>query len=74
VRPQAVVASIIDMAHRLGMKVIAESVENEEQLKQLGDMKCDEAQGYFFSRPVNPARISELLRQQEGQIDAVPAL
>jgi diguanylate cyclase (GGDEF)-like protein len=74
VRPQAVVASIIDMAHRLGMKVIAESVENEEQLKQLGEMGCDEAQGYFFSRPVNPARISELLRQQEGQVDAVPAL
>jgi EAL domain-containing protein (putative c-di-GMP-specific phosphodiesterase class I) len=74
VRPQAVVASIIDMAHRLGMKVIAESVENEDQLNQLGEMQCDEAQGYFFSRPVNPARISELLQQQENHADAIPAL
>jgi diguanylate cyclase (GGDEF)-like protein len=74
VRPQAVVASIIGMAHRLGMKVIAESVENEDQLKQLGEMACDEAQGYFFSRPVNPARISELLLQQEPHGDVVAVL
>jgi diguanylate cyclase (GGDEF)-like protein len=72
-RPQAIVASIIEMAHRLDMKVIAESVENSDQLKLLGEMRCDEAQGYFFSRPVNPARIFALLELQDHPAAAVSA-
>jgi diguanylate cyclase (GGDEF)-like protein len=67
-RPHAIVASIIEMAHRLDMKVIAESVENADQLSLLGEMTCDEAQGYFFSRPVNPARILELLERQDHRV------
>ncbi len=43
--------SIINMANRLGMKVIAEGVETEYQRKLLKDFSCDYGQGYFFARP-----------------------
>ena len=49
---QALVTAAIAMAHALGIKVIAEGVENESQLAILMSKKCDIAQGYLFSRPV----------------------
>lgn len=54
--------SIISMAHRLGVRVIAEGVETEDQLKLLKDHKCDEMQGYYFSEPVPVDRFTELLK------------
>ncbi len=59
----AITEAIIAMAHSLKLKVIAESVETEEQLRFLRKHGCDEMQGYFFSKPV-PA--SELLRLLQG--------
>lgn len=47
--------AIITMAHRLGMKVVAEGVETEEQCELLKQAGCDYAQGYLFSRPVSAA-------------------
>ncbi len=47
-----VVRTIVAMSHHLGIKVIAEGVETPEQLLFLAQRKCDEAQGYYFSRPV----------------------
>ncbi len=47
------VKSIIDMAHTLGFQVIAEGVENAQQLKVLLDFGCDIFQGYYFSKPVS---------------------
>ncbi len=44
--------AIISMAHSLGLKVVAEGVENMTQLIQLCSLNCDYAQGYFFSKPV----------------------
>ena len=41
------------MAHNLGLKVIAEGVEDKEQLRFLQLRDCDFVQGYFFSRPVS---------------------
>jgi EAL domain-containing protein (putative c-di-GMP-specific phosphodiesterase class I)/PleD family two-component response regulator len=55
--------SIISMAHRLGVTVIAEGVETSAQLNFLKDYKCDEIQGYFFSKPVPAEKFTELLRQ-----------
>jgi diguanylate cyclase (GGDEF)-like protein len=46
------VEAIITMAHGLGMEVVAEGVETEQQLKFLRDRHCDFAQGYLFSRPL----------------------
>ena len=47
-----VVRTIVAMSHHLGIKVIAEGVENTDQLRILAQRKCDEAQGFLFSRPV----------------------
>lgn len=51
---RAVVSSIIHLAHRMGCKVVAEGVENPEQLKILQDEDCDMIQGYLFSKPLPP--------------------
>ena len=48
----AITGTIISMAKNLGMKVIAEGVEQQEQLAFLRSHDCDEAQGFFFSKPV----------------------
>lgn len=48
-----IVRTIIDLAHRLKLDVIAEGVELESQLEALRDLRCERAQGYLFSRPVN---------------------
>jgi EAL domain-containing protein (putative c-di-GMP-specific phosphodiesterase class I) len=47
-----IVRSIIDLGHNLGLKVIAEGVETLEAKQMLADFGCDEAQGYYFSRPM----------------------
>ncbi len=48
----AIVDGIIALAHRLGIRVVAEGVESEMQLQFLRERGCDECQGYYFSRPV----------------------
>lgn len=47
-----IVRSIIDLAHNLGLKVVAEGVEDRATMNLLNEYGCDEAQGYYFSRPV----------------------
>jgi len=58
----SIVSTIITLAHALNFKVIAEGVESEEQAKFLTLLKCDEMQGYLFSKPLPVAEITELLR------------
>ncbi|HEY8803563.1 MAG TPA: bifunctional diguanylate cyclase/phosphodiesterase, partial [Clostridium sp.] len=53
-----IVGTIISMAHNLGLKVIAEGVEDKEQLRFLQLRNCDFVQGYYFSRPI-PADVFE---------------
>lgn len=48
-----IVTSIIDLAHNLGFKVVAEGVEKQEQLEFLKSYNCDQFQGYYFSKPVS---------------------
>ena len=56
----ALCEAIIVMAHKLGLKVIAEGVETEEQRALLLAAGCDYAQGYLFSRPVPPQELEKL--------------
>ena len=58
----AIVASIIALAHTLKLKVVAEGVETIEQLDYLRLNQCDEMQGYYFSKPVPAEAFAELLR------------
>jgi diguanylate cyclase (GGDEF)-like protein len=48
----AIVRLIVDFAHTLGLKVTAEGVENERQVASLSAMRCDLAQGFYFSKPL----------------------
>ncbi|MFA6445371.1 MAG: EAL domain-containing protein, partial [Sterolibacterium sp.] len=57
----ALCEAIIAMAHKLGMKVIAEGVETIEQSQLLTAAGCDYAQGYLYSRPVPPEEFDALL-------------
>ncbi|MEP7301268.1 MAG: bifunctional diguanylate cyclase/phosphodiesterase [Caldimonas sp.] len=50
---RAVVDAVIKLAHALGLKVVAEGVENQRQQKILEDMQCDELQGYLFAKPMS---------------------
>ncbi|MBV6325498.1 EAL domain-containing protein [Duganella violaceipulchra] len=58
----AVVDAIIAMAHSLKLEVVAEGVETAAQLAYLGRHRCDQIQGYFYSRPLPAARLEQLLR------------
>jgi diguanylate cyclase (GGDEF)-like protein/PAS domain S-box-containing protein len=53
-RNNAIIETIIHLGHNLKLKVIAEGVETAEQLATLQELRCDEIQGYFFSRPISP--------------------
>lgn len=50
---KAIVSAIINMAHSLGLKTIAEGVETREQLNYLQMQGCDEVQGYYYSKPLS---------------------
>lgn len=60
------VQAIIALAHTLGMKVVAEGVEEEEQFRILKSLNCDRVQGYLFSHPLPGVAATALLRRAEG--------
>ncbi len=75
----AIVQAVVSLGRSLSMRVIAEGVETETQLKMLGGMECDEAQGYLLGRPCAVVEFNRLvaLQRNEGDLatasDAVPA-
>ncbi|WP_295990438.1 EAL domain-containing protein [Rugamonas sp.] len=62
----AIALAIISMAHSLKMRVIAEGVETRAQLEYLRRNRCDEIQGYYFSRPLTAADLGELVASGAG--------
>ncbi|MBN2782807.1 MAG: EAL domain-containing protein [Campylobacterales bacterium] len=59
----AITKAIIDMGKALGFQVLAEGVENKEQLKFLKENGCDYYQGYYKSKPLKSDEFSELLNK-----------
>jgi diguanylate cyclase (GGDEF)-like protein len=66
----AITAAIIQLAHDLRLKVIAEGVETEEQLAYLRKRGCDEAQGFYFGRPLPVDEFARLLESGEPLLGA----
>lgn len=60
---QVILQSIIELGHRLNLKIIAEGVESQEQLNILKEMKCDYGQGYLFSRPLGLLEITHYFQE-----------
>jgi diguanylate cyclase (GGDEF)-like protein len=71
-----IVRSTIDLAHNLGLSVVAEGVENAQILQRLAELGCDEAQGYHLSRPVSVADFCDwVVRRPRAQpTQSVPLL
>jgi EAL domain-containing protein (putative c-di-GMP-specific phosphodiesterase class I) len=65
----AVVQAIIAMGHKLGLSVIAEGVETEQQVAFLSAQACNAYQGFLFSRPVSIEEFTEYLQQAKSAAD-----
>ncbi len=61
-----IVRSTIDLGHNLGLKVVAEGVEDVSVWNMLRALGCDDAQGYFMSRPLPPAALTQWIRANDG--------
>ncbi len=60
---RVIISTIITLAQSLGLRVIAEGVETEEQQEFLRRLGCHDIQGYFFSRPINASDAEDFLRE-----------
>jgi EAL domain-containing protein (putative c-di-GMP-specific phosphodiesterase class I) len=65
-RTRAIVASTIDLAHQLGLRVVAEGVEQEETLRDLAFLGSDLSQGFLHSRPLPPDELQDWLSRTEA--------
>jgi diguanylate cyclase len=74
-RAAALVASTIALAHSLGLRMVAEGVENDTAYTELAAMGCDQAQGYYMSRPVPAAQLEQWLstRAVTDEVTGAPA-
>jgi diguanylate cyclase (GGDEF)-like protein len=64
--PRNIVAMIVSLAHTLGLRVVAEGVEDDEQVRLLRELGCDQIQGFYVSRPVPPEEIDAMLVRGPG--------
>jgi diguanylate cyclase (GGDEF)-like protein len=69
-----IVTAVIQLAHDLGMTVVAEGVETAEQHLELSGLGCDSCQGFYFARPAPASSLDRLLQQQpDGSHPLLPA-
>jgi predicted signal transduction protein with EAL and GGDEF domain len=67
--PQA----IVTLAHELGLDVVAEGIETDEDAKKLKSMTCESGQGFYFAKPPDPDQITEHLRTPAGRPGIIDA-
>jgi EAL domain-containing protein (putative c-di-GMP-specific phosphodiesterase class I) len=67
-KDRSMVASIIGMAHNLGLKVIAEGVESEAQLEQLKSLECEYIQGFYYAKPMPADSFIEFIKQHTADV------
>ena len=70
---RAIVRTTVDLAHQLGVKVVAEGVESEAVRSELQALGCDFGQGFLLGRPMPPAAFADWLRQREHSRRPIPA-
>jgi EAL domain-containing protein (putative c-di-GMP-specific phosphodiesterase class I) len=63
----AIARAVVTLGQSLGLEVVAEGVENEEQLNYLREINCDEAQGYFYAKPMPAAKFERYLKGEIGE-------
>ncbi|MBI1821822.1 MAG: bifunctional diguanylate cyclase/phosphodiesterase [Nitrospirae bacterium] len=68
---EMIVSSTVDLAHHLGLEVVAEGVETEENWNRLAEMGCDQSQGYYISPPLPPDQLIHWLRKSSWCTEAV---
>ena len=71
-RDAALVAAIVAMAHRLGIRVVAEGAEEEPQFQFLHGRDCDFIQGYYFSPPLSPKLFADYLGEKDAELNPAP--
>jgi len=71
----AIVASVVELAHMLGMSVVAEGVETAEQHERLATLACDACQGFYFARPISAGDVDAMTQHRGTDLTLhLPAL
>jgi predicted signal transduction protein with EAL and GGDEF domain len=68
----AIVTAVVGLAHRLGLKVVAEGVESQNALAELGRLGCDQVQGYLVSKPLPGGEIIAFATRHAFRVLGVP--
>jgi EAL domain-containing protein (putative c-di-GMP-specific phosphodiesterase class I) len=61
---ETIVRAIIDLGHNLGLRVVAEGVEDDETVRRLRALGCDRAQGFYLSKPLTAGDVTRVLQQE----------
>jgi EAL domain-containing protein (putative c-di-GMP-specific phosphodiesterase class I) len=70
----ALVKTIVNLGHSLGLEIVAEGIETEEQCRQLLRLNCHLGQGYLFAAPMPAQKIEALLAGQANQPGGKPVV
>jgi predicted signal transduction protein with EAL and GGDEF domain len=70
-RGRSLVRMITDLGHAIGINILAEGVETEEELKALGAMGADQLQGYLVSRPLPPSTLLRWIYERHGEAQSL---